>query len=239
MAHVPRLFIPGRIGPGPLTLDADAAHRLTSVMRLRAGDPFLVFSGDGREWAATVLAVEKNRMQATVGEITRTVAALPLIVECWCAVVRPNRFDWAIEKCTEAGVDLFRPLVSEHSARGETPSANREERWERLAVEAAEQSGRLSLPVIAPSAKFEQLLSQPIGALLVFDRDGRPWQETAPLIPEQGRVTVAVGPEGGFSGPELAAARAHGALVVSLGPNILRTETAAVAGVVMLRSLGR
>jgi len=220
-------------------LDSDAAHRLAAVMRLRAGDPFLLFSGDGREWSANVASIEKNRLHAIVGEVTRTAAPLPLIVECWCALVRPNRFDWAIEKCTEAGVDIFRPLVTEHSARGETPSANREERWERLAVEAAEQSGRLSVPVIAPAARFDQLLEQPGGPLLVFDRDGRSWQETIPLIPDVGRIGIAVGPEGGLSQTELAAAAARGALVVSLGPNILRTETAAVAGVVLLRSLGR
>ena len=239
MAHVPRLYVPGRIGPGPLTLDADAAHRLFAVMRLRAGDSFLVFSGDGKEWAATVSAAEKNRIQATVGEVTRTGTPLPLVLECWCAVVRPNRFDWAIEKSTEAGVDVFRPLVSEHSNRGDAPSGVREQRWERLAVEAAEQSGRLSVPVIAPVANFEQLLDHPMGTLMVFDRDGRAWQEAAPLVPEQGRVTLAVGPEGGFSHDEVSAARARGALVVSLGPNILRTETAAVAAVVLLRSLGR
>ena len=239
MAHVPRLYLPGHIAPGPLTLSADAAHRLSAVMRLRPGDPFLVFSGDGRERAATVSQVEKNRLQAVVGEVMRTVAPLPLIIECWCAVVRPNRFDWAIEKCTEAGVDVFRPLTSDHSARGEAASANRQERWERLAVEAAEQSGRLSVPVIAPAARFEQLLDPPLGALIVFDRDGRPWQETIPLIPQQGRVSVAVGPEGGLSPAEIARAKARGALVVSLGPNLLRTETAALAGVVLLRSLGR
>ena len=239
MAHIPRLYLPGRIAPGPVTLDADASHRLLAVMRLRAGDPFLVFSGDGKEWRASVSVVERTRIQATVGELARTVAPLPLIVECWCAVVRPNRFDWAVEKCTEAGVDVFRPLASEHSARGEAPSATRQQRWERLAIEAAEQSGRLSVPVIAPLAKFEQLLSQPIGVLILFDREGRPWPETMPLIPQQGRVTLAVGPEGGFSLDEVASAKSRGALIVSLGPNILRTETAALAGVVMLRSLGR
>ena len=239
MAHIPRLYIPGRLAPGPLSLDSATAHRLSVVMRLRPGDPFLVFSGEGKEWTATVSSVAKNSLQAVIGEVTRSVAPLSLVIECWCALVRPNRFDWAIEKCTEAGVDIFRPMTSEHSARGEAPGAGRQERWERLAVEAAEQSGRLSIPVIAPVAKFEQLLEQPIGTLIVFHRDGRPWQETVQLVPEQGRVTVAVGPEGGLSDGEIATARAHGALVVSLGPNILRTETAAVAAIVLLRSLGR
>lgn len=239
MAHVPRLYIPGRIEPGLLTIGPDAAHRLTAVMRMRTGDAFLLFSGDGREWEATVAVVERNRIQATVGGVSRTAAPLALVVECWCAVVRPNRFDWAIEKCTEAGVDLFRPLLSEHSARGDAPSSNRQERWERIAVEAAEQSGRLSVPVIAPAVTLEHLLDQPGGTLILFDREGKPWPEATALIPMQGRVTLAVGPEGGFSRAEVASAKARGALAVSLGPNILRTETAAVAGVVLLRSLGR
>lgn len=239
MAHIPRIYLTGRLAPGPLSLDGDAARRLAAVMRARPGDPFLVFSGDGREWAATVSAVGRNRLQAQVGEVTRVSAALPLVIECWCGIIRPNRFDWAIEKCTEAGTDLIRPLISEYSARGEAPSGNREQRWERIAIEAAEQCGRLSVPAIAAAGRFQQLIDQPTGALIVFDREGKPWQETVPLIPEQGRVTLAVGPEGGFSPEETAAARARGALTVSLGPNILRTETAAAAGVVLLRSLGR
>lgn len=239
MAHVPRIHLPGRIVAGPLTLDGEAARRLTAVMRMRAGDPLTVFCGDGREWSATVSVVEKNRLQVHVGEVARTAAALPLVIECWCGLIRPNRFDWAIEKCTEAGVDVIRPLVSAYAVRGESVSGNREERWERIAIEAAEQSGRLSVPVFAPPGRFEQLIDQPIGALILFDREGKPWQDTVPLVPEQGRVTVAVGPEGGFSAEEVAAARARGALVVSLGPNTLRTETAAVAGVILLRSLGR
>ncbi|MEO6398463.1 MAG: RsmE family RNA methyltransferase [Tepidiformaceae bacterium] len=239
MAHVPRLYIPGRLGPGPLTLDADAAHRLSSVMRLRPGDPFLVFAGDGREWGATVSAVGRNQIEAVVGPVTRTGSPLPLVVECWCAAVRPARFDWAIEKSTEAGVDVVRPLYSEHSVRGEAPSATRQARWERIAVEAAEQSGRLSVPVIAPGGELEQLIAHASGSVLILDRGGRPWTACIDLLPEQGGVTVAVGPEGGFSEAELSASVARGALAASLGPNILRTETAAVAAVLLLRSLGR
>lgn len=239
MAQVSRIYVPGRLHAGPLIIDGDAAKRLGAVMRLRPGDQFVVFSGDGHEWSATVSGVQRDRLQAEVGEILRTAGPLPLVVECWCAVVRPNRFDWAIEKCTEAGVDVFRPLISEYSARGDSASDAREQRWERIAIEAAEQCGRLSVPAIAAPARFEHLLESVAGTLIIFDREGRPWRETVPLIPERGRVTLAIGPEGGFSAAEIAAARSRGALVVSMGPNILRTETAAVAGVVLLRSLGR
>jgi 16S rRNA (uracil1498-N3)-methyltransferase len=233
------LYLAGRIGPGPLKLDAEQARRLGAVMRLREGDEFLVFSGDGREWRATVTSVAKSGMLASVGEIARQAAPLPLIVEAWCGLVRPNRFDWAIEKCVEAGADIVRPLLSEYAARGDGSSQNRQERWTRIAMEAAEQCGRLSLPVVEAPARFETLLGQQRGALILGDSAGRSWAETVPLLPLEGRITVAVGPEGGFGPDELAKARAKGALLVSFGPNILRTETAAVIAVGLVRSLGR
>jgi 16S rRNA (uracil1498-N3)-methyltransferase len=208
-------------------------------MRARPGDRLLVFSGEGHEWSATVLAVTRDRLQAEVGEVVRTATPLPLVVECWCGLVRPNRFDWAIEKCTEAGVDVMRPLLSEYSARGDEAGAGRGDRWGRIAVEAVEQSGRLSVPVVTSPARFDHLLATMSFPLVLFDPAGKPWPEMVPLIPERGHVAVAVGPEGGFSPAEVAAAKSRGALVTSLGPNILRTETAAVAGVVLVRSLGR
>jgi 16S rRNA (uracil1498-N3)-methyltransferase len=239
MAHVPRLFVPGRLAAGPLTLDGDQAKRLGAVMRMRAGDTFRVFSGDGREWAATVTAVEKARLHANVGELARQEAAQPIVLETWCALVRPNRFDWAIEKCTEAGADIIRPLLSEHAARGEGSSQQRQERWDRIAIVAAEQSGRLRVPVVEAPESFEQLLERHRGALLLGDRGGRSWQEAAALLPERGLVAVAIGPEGGFSDEEVARAKARGAITVSLGPNVLRAETAAVVATALVRSLGR
>ncbi len=239
MAHVPRLYVPGRLAAGPLTLDGEQAKRLAAVMRLRAGDGFRVFSGDGREWSATVTAVEKARLQANVGELVRQEAALPIVLEAWCALVRPNRFDWAIEKCAEAGADVIRPLLSEHAARGEGGSPQRQERWNRIAIEAAEQSGRLRVPAVEAPESFERLIERHRGALLVGDQHGRSWQEAAALLPERGLVAVAVGPEGGFTDDEIARAKARGALAVSFGPNVLRTETAAVVATALVRSLGR
>lgn len=237
MAHVPRLHVPGRIGPGPLVVDGEAARRLTAVMRLRPGDAFLVFSGDGREWRATVADSERGILHATVGELVRQDPVAALTLEVWCALVRPNRFDWAIEKCVEAGADIIRPLLAEHVARGSGDSASRQERWERIAVEAAEQCGRLHMPAIEPAATFMELVEHHHGGLLVAHPGGRPWSEVAPLLPEDGRLTIAVGPEGGFSELEVAAARARGALVASLGPNVLRSETAAVVAVALVRNL--
>jgi 16S rRNA (uracil1498-N3)-methyltransferase len=238
MAHVPRLYVPGRLAPGPLVLNDDASHRLAAVMRVRAGDPLRLFSGDGREFEAVVAAVAaKGAVHVNVGDVARQEPPPSVLIETWCAMVRPNRFDWAIEKCTEAGADLFRPITSAHTARGDGASASRAERWQRIAVEAAEQSGRVYVPVIEPPLAFDAALRRAgRPPIVVCDGSGQPLPALAPLLPARGWLAVAIGPEGGWSADELAAARAAGALVVRLGPYILRTETAAVVATAMLRA---
>ena len=235
MAHISRVYIPGRLGPGPLTLAGEEAKRLGAVMRLRPGDPFLVFSGDGREWRATVSGAGRGTLFATVGELVRQDPVSALTLEVWCGLVRPNRFDWAIEKCVEAGADVIRPLLGEHAARGAGDSEHRRDRWERIAVEATEQCGRLHMPLVEAPAPFERLVEHHHGVLVLAHPHGMPWGEVSRLLPRDGRLAVAVGPEGGFSEAEIALARARGALVASLGPNVLRTETAAVVAVGLVR----
>ena len=207
-------------------------------MRLRAGDRFLAFSGDGREWEAEVSLVTKAVVHASVGALTRQEPPPPFVLEVWCGLVRSNRFDWAIEKCSEAGADVIRALLTEHVVRGDGSSAGRQARWERVAVEASEQCGRLFLPVVQPPAAFRGLVDGYRGALLVADATGRSWQEARALLPTTGHVAVAIGPEGGFSAEEVSVARARGAVLVSLGPNVLRSETAAVVATALVRAEG-
>ncbi|MBI5949640.1 MAG: 16S rRNA (uracil(1498)-N(3))-methyltransferase [Chloroflexi bacterium] len=236
MAHVPRLYLP-HATPGRTVLDGDQSRRLGAVMRLREGDTFLVFGGDGREWRARVEGSVRGSVHATIEELVRQEPPPLLTVEVWCGMVRANRFDWAVEKCTEAGADIIRPLVTEHAARGEDASAARLERWGRLAVEASEQCGRLYLPVVEAPGHFDRLLDHLRTPLVIGARGGMPWQEAVPLLPARGRVIAAIGPEGGFSEAEVARAKAAGALTVAFGPHILRAETAAVVAVALLRSL--
>lgn len=236
MTRLPRVYQSGRLGPGPLVLDAETSRRLTAVLRLREGDDFLVFSGDGREWAARVDGVVRGTVHALVGTLSRQEPAPARALEVCCGLVRPNRFEWAIEKCTEAGADVFRPLLATHGARGEAPSTERLRRWERIAVEASEQSGRLYLPAVQPPVQLADALARAKGSVMLCDPSGVDWSEAAGLLPASRPVTVLVGPEGGWSAAEVTAARARGALPVRLGPNVLRTETAAVAATVLLRA---
>ena len=225
---------PGRLRPGPLQIRDEAARRLMKVLRLKPGDEFAVFGGEGHEYLATVATMTSKSVNAAVGELLRQSSANPLVVEVWCSVVRPNRFDWAVEKCTEAGADIIRPLTSSRSARGREASNARAERWERIAIEASEQCGRLYIPVLEPPSPFEDRLSQHRGALMVGDAEGRSWDDARQLLPTRGTIAVAIGPEGGFSDEERERASQAGAVPVRFGPNTLRTETAAVVATALL-----
>lgn len=223
-------------GHGQVQLDGDQAKRLGAVMRVKPGDSVLLFPGDGREWSAVVTAVGRGRVLLDVHEIIRQEAAPAVNVDVCLGVVRPNRMDLAIEKCTEAGASLFRPLVCEFSQRhAEGPA--RLERWERIAVEAAEQSGRLFVPVVLEPEPFDRWLATPGKSIVFGERNGMMPTEAEPLLPQGGTVAVAIGPEGGFAPQEAEALKGVGGLGMSFGSNILRTETAAIAGTLFIRSM--
>ncbi|MCY3882065.1 MAG: RsmE family RNA methyltransferase [Chloroflexi bacterium] len=236
MEALPRVCVPGGVGPGPLELGDEQARHLAGSRRLRPGDAFLVFAGDGVEYGARVDSASRDRVTATVGEVTRREAAPARTVAVWCANVRPNRMEWAIEKCVEAGVDVFRPITTERAARGQELSESRQERWQRIAIEAAEQCGRLYLPAVEPVATLDAALEEWQGSLVVASPGGAPWAEVARGLPERVALAFAIGPEGGFSEAEVARAVEAGAVVASLGPNTLRTETAAVVAVALERA---
>ncbi len=237
MAHVPRIYVPGAVAAGPLTLSGDAAKRLAGVMRVAAGDGVMLFGGDGREWRTTVESVGKGAVLLQVHGVARQESPPAVAVEAWIGTVRANRFETALEKCVEAGADIIRPVVCEFSQRGDGVSQAKEERWRRIVVEAAEQSGRLLLPVLQPPAPFERALEAFRGAIVFGDQRGIGPAEMQRLLPGSGHAAFVVGPEGGFSPGEVAALRQRGGIGVSLGPYILRTETAAIVGTALLRSL--
>ena len=236
MRHVPRIYAPDLAPLAPLTLRGEAAKHLTGVMRLRPGDEFLAFPGNGHEWRATVSSISRDSVLATVGGLVRQEPPLPVILETWIGVVRAARLDDAIEKCVEAGADIIRPVICEFSQRGEDASKMKLERWRRIAVQAAEQSGRLFVPVVEPPRPLRPVLEQFRGALVFGDGNGSPAHRLVELLPSSGSLAWVVGPEGGLSEAEMALLKTQGGLPLSLGPYIFRTETAAVAGTAALRS---
>jgi 16S rRNA (uracil1498-N3)-methyltransferase len=222
---LPRLFVRVPIGEGVrVDLDAGQANYLGNVMRLGAGSELLVFDGSSGEWLARIAEAGKKRMALTVERRTREPEDIP---DVWLAFapVKRSQTDWLVEKATELGVAKLIPVITQRTIAERVKL----ERLEAIAIEAAEQCGRTRLPAIEeplPLGKF--LEARGADRRLYFADEGG--GEAAASVFEAGAATILTGPEGGFTDEERAAVRAApNAVPVSLGPRVLRAETAALA----------
>jgi 16S rRNA (uracil1498-N3)-methyltransferase len=222
---LPRLFVRQPLGEDAgVELDGGQANYLGNVLRLGEGSELLVFDGNSGEWLARIASVGKKRMSLLVERRTREAESVP---DVWLAFapVKRTQTDWLIEKATELGAARLLPVVT----RRTIVERVKLERLEAIAIEAAEQCGRTVLPDIADPRPLAQLLDQPDeGRTLYFaDENGG---EPAAAAFRAGPALILTGPEGGFTDEERSTIRsAAGAVPVSLGPRILRAETAALA----------
>ena len=207
-------------------LEGDEARHVARVMRARTGDSLEVFDGQGRWWTATITEIDRGKVELELGtgssEPTAAGGRLTLAV----ALPKGDRQKWLIEKLTEFGVDRLVPL---QTTRGVAePTAAAIERLRRGVIEACKQCGRCRLLEITAPGTLQSIVSlAPPARRLLADPAGLPLAAAA--TPTGGDLLVAVGPEGGFTTEEVAAAEAAGFRRVSLGPHILRIETAAIA----------
>ena len=223
---LPRLFVAGPLGPGIcVELDAGQANYLGNVMRLKVGDQALLFDGASGEWFAKVSDAGKKRMTLSVERRGREQEAVP---DCWLAFapVKRNQTDWLIEKATELGVSRLIPVTT----RRTIVERVKLERLHAIAIEAAEQCNRTTVPDISEPQSLDAFLRMHTGRILYFadENGGVPAADAV----KPGPATILVGPEGGFTDEERATIRSEeNAVAISLGPRILRAETAALAAV--------
>lgn len=226
----PRLFVPDQLGMGRIVaLDGPQAHYLGKVMRVREGDVVILCDDVTGEWAARVGQVGKDRVDVTVAEMLRPREAVPDLWLC-PALLKKDRFDLILEKATELGVARIQPLVTRRCVADKLNM----ERARAITTEAAEQCARTALPALAEPVKLDALLAAwPDNRALFFadENGGEPAAAAfASLSAHDAKAAVLTGPEGGFDDAERAAIRAHpAARAISLGPRILRGETAAIA----------
>ncbi len=232
----PRLFVEDDLAPGgALTLDGPRAHYLRDVLRLGVGAEVLLFNGRDGEWRATVAATAKRSLDLGIENQTRPQIAEPDLWLCF-APVKKARIDFIAEKATELGVSALLPVITR---RTNVERVNLE-RLRANAVEAAEQTERLSVPEVRGPVSLEQVLrSWPATRrLLIADETGggRPILDALGDA-RPGPWAVLVGPEGGFAREELdRIAALPGVLPVGLGPRILRADTAAIAALACLQA---
>ena len=240
-----RFFVPpGSLRARNVTLGADLAHRLGRVLRLKRGDRVLLSEGGGREYEVQLTGVSSY---ALTGVVLGEREALPepeATLVLYQSLIRANRFDLVLEKGTEIGVSRFVPVISARSlVQGDgEPAAARGERWRRIVIEAAEQSGRGRPPRVESPLPFEEAVQQARGEKLM-PYEGERGRSLGAYVRRLSRrpdiVSLFVGPEGGFEDAEVELARESGAEIVSLGPRILRSETAGiVASALVMDALG-
>lgn len=228
-ASLPRLFVDQPLAEGAaLTLDGPSANYLGNVLRLQPGAQVKLFDDRSGEWLAEIEEAGRKRVSLRVGANLRPREPVP---DLWLlfAPLKRGRIDWLIEKATELGVARLVPVIT----RRTIVERLNLDRLRAHAIEAAEQCERTALPALAEPAKLEALLKAwPADRSLYFadEAGGTPLAETA----APGPAAILVGPEGGFTGEERIAIRAVSvARPVSLGPRILRADTAALAAVTL------
>ena len=236
-----RLFVSGQlINGGELLVEGDRARYLGRVLRLAVGDEISVFNGEGSEWPATIGAMTRSTATLRLGESREAGSESPLKVHLVQGISRGERMDFVVQKATELGVKRITPILTEYgvvkldAARAE----KRREHWQSVAASACEQSGRTRLPLIdVPVALRDWFGNKPgqVDAELIL-APGATTSLTSIAAPET-KVCLLIGPEGGFSHAEYEDAALAGFTAVSLGPRVLRTETAAVAALAVLQSL--
>lgn len=214
-------------------LEPGAARHLVRVLRLREGDAFTAFDGSGAEWPAVLV----GNGQARTGQARVRPTESPLSVTLVQGVSRGERMDWTLQKAVELGVSRVVPVVAERTTvrlSGER-AAKRAAHWHGVMVAACEQSGRNRVPTLDPVQPLADWLGTMKAPALVLDPAAtQGLKDFASHVP---CFTLLVGPEGGFSDRELAAARDAGCTGVRLGPRVLRTETAGVAALAALQAL--
>jgi len=221
---LPRLFVRTVLSDGAMVeLDAGQANYLGNVMRLAEGADVKLFDGQTGEWLARVAQAGKKRMTLSVECRTREPETVP---DVWLAFapVKRAQTDWLVEKATELGVAKLQPVITQRTITERI----RLGRLESISIEAAEQCGRTLLPEIGELVALKALMAEKSARTLYFaDENGG---EPAASAFKPGPATILTGPEGGFTEEERAAIRASpNALPISLGPRILRAETAALA----------
>ncbi len=239
MSRPPRFFIaPSQVSGSRISVTDEDVRHIAAVLRMKTGDALLLCDGQGAEYQVTIAHISKTEIVTDIVSQSKREIVSPRIT-LGQGLPKSDKMDWIVQKVTELGVTDIVPLVTERTIVKIRDEEKRISRWQKIAREAAMQSNRPDIPQIGAVITFKgflKTLNPEPGTLLLI-----PWEEgTEPIKDvlqknrEIKKVIVLVGPEGGFSSVEASLAREKGFHAVSLGPNILRTETAAIAVLSMI-----
>jgi 16S rRNA (uracil1498-N3)-methyltransferase len=246
---MPRIYLPVlHFANNRISITGEKARYLTSVLRCRKGDDLIVFGGGADCFRTIVSDIGRQEVIVEVTEKFLCNLESPVRIILAQALLKGEKMDMVIQKTTELGITEIVPVITSRSQLRETRKLSR---WRKIAEEASRQSGRNVIPVIHEPVQFAGIFSDqtsPFKAgLILYEENGMKLSKAEEALKHalngaappfaEGRLLVVIGPEGGFTGEEIALAREKGLLVVSLGQRILRAETAAISAVTLVQFL--
>lgn len=236
--RIPRIYTQQALAAGAvITLEEAASHHLAKVLRMQAGRELVLFNGEGGEYTAVISEVSKKWVSATLGEYHSDNRQSPLPLELAIGVSRGERFEWVLQKATELGVTKITPLITERTEvkLGGERQEKLHERWQQILISACEQCQRNLLPQLAAATPINQWLGNVSAShrFVLHHRDS----QRLPAEQSPQSLALLIGPEGGLSDSEIAEAQAQQFSPLTLGPRVLRTETAPVAAISLVQYL--
>lgn len=220
-------------------ITGDDAHHISRVLRLREGDSLVICDGNGTDYTADIEEIAPHEVRLIITGSSPTLSEPSLQITLYQGLPKGDKMEWIIQKTVELGVCRIVPVITERSiARPDAAkAAKKQERWQKIAAEAAGQSGRGLIPPVEIPISWQQLCDRvrPEETLVFYEGGG---ESLLSLIgPDRRELAVIIGPEGGFSGEEIGALTEMGVQTATLGPRILRCETAPIAALSVILSL--
>ncbi len=248
--RIPRLYCKQVLSPkSRIVLDKETSHYLCTVLRLKANRDLVLFNGElsdtTGEYQARLVEANKKAAVVEIGEFTKTGTESTLDIELACCLIKNDRFDWLLQKATELGVTSISPIISEFTDVKHSVKLSKERlekkilHWQQIVVSACEQSGRTRVPIVnVPTALIDWLtgdMNRVDEKYVLHPYNAVPFSFNDKQKAETKKIILLVGPEGGLSEEEIAIAHGQQFTSVSVGPRILRAETAPLTALSILQ----
>ena len=236
--RVPRFYVPQPFAVGQECVLPDTTFRhAVQVLRLGVGEPLILFNGEGGEYLAQISNVSKRAASVLIDSFAAIDTESPIHLTLVQAVIKPDKMDFALQKAVELGVNTIQPLITQRSVVriGKEQVDKKLQHWDGIVVASCEQSGRTRMPTVQAPLTLERWLETPFtGTRLILAPGDFPRINALPSdVPTP--IALLIGPEGGFTDAEVETCVQAGVLPVSLGPRILRAETASISALALLQ----
>ena len=236
--RVPRFYVPQPFAIGQeFTLPDTTFRHAVQVLRLGVGEPLILFNGEGGEYLAQISNVSKRSASVQIDNFSAIETESPVHLTLVQAVIKPDKMDFALQKAVELGVNTIQPLITQRSVVriGKEQVDKKLQHWEGIVVAACEQSGRTRMPTVQTPLTLERWLETSfVGTRIILAPGDFPRINALPSdLPTP--IALLIGPEGGFTDAEVETCVQAGVMPVSLGPRILRAETASSAALALLQ----